>query len=152
MDQQQQDLHGPRSVHAPLSVLCVDDNVHVADALKLKLGQIGGFEWKGWLSCADALLAEVSRLKPSILILDLDMPHRNPFEALTELSAQRPDVRAVVFSGHVSFELINKALEAGAWGYVSKNDGDEALIKALHAVASDELAFSAEVQLVYDRN
>lgn len=140
-----------RTGQGTISVLCVDDNLHVADALRLKLERAGGFEWMGWLPSADALLSTVRKVNPRVLILDIDMPGRNPFEALAELVEQYPDIRTVMFSGHVHFELINQALEAGAWGYVSKNDGEDALIQALRGVAGDELALSHEVRAAYER-
>jgi len=135
----------------PVTVLCVDDNLHVADALRIKLEHAGGFEWKGWLPSADALVSAVRKTSPRVLILDIDMPGRSPFEALAELVELCPETRTVVFSGHVRFELINRALESGAWGYVSKNDGEDALVQALRDVASDELALSHEVRSAYER-
>lgn len=133
-----------------LGILCVDDNPLVADALRTKLSRIDGFTWRGWLSSADGLVERAQQDCPAIVLLDIDMPGKNPFEALEELCERCPTARVVVFSGHVRRELIERAVDAGAWGYVSKNDGENALVEVLRRVAADEFALSREARLVYD--
>jgi DNA-binding NarL/FixJ family response regulator len=130
-----------------ISVLCVDDNPQLAEALHVKLDRTPGFRWGGWLPDAGGLVAESQRGHPALVVLDIDMPGRDPFDALKDMTRHCPDTRAVVFSGHVRPDLVEKAVAAGAWGYVSKNDGAEALIGALRAVAGGEFAFSREVRM-----
>lgn len=139
----------PRS--RPVRVLCCDDNAEVAEALRLKFARVGGIEWSGWLASADELFTKVRSTCPDIVILDFDMPGKPPFEALEELGEQCPDARVIVFSGYVQIELIDRALDAGAWGYVAKNDGEDALVKAIHDVMADALGFSAEVRSASSR-
>lgn len=127
-----------------ISVLCVDDNQHVADAIRAKLANAGGFEWKGWLSAADTLLEAGRREHPTVVIMDVDMPGRDPFEAVAEMAAQYPEIRAIMFSGYVRSELIDRAFDAGAWGYVSKNDGEDELVQALRLVAGGDIFLSPE--------
>lgn len=134
-----------------IGILCVDDNPHVADALKIKLARAGGFEWKGWLADADTLVDFAQQHCPTLVIIDIDMPGRDPFEALAELVERCPESRAVMFSGHVRMELIAKAVEAGAWGYASKNDGEGELVAVLRRVVAGEFALSPEVQATLDR-
>lgn len=135
---------------ARISVLAVDDNPHVAEAVRLKLASAGSFEWRGWLSRADSVVEVVRRENPAIVILDVDMPGCSPFEVVFELRRECPDTRVVVFSGHVRLDLIDRALEAGAWGYASKNDGEEELITLLRQVASGHVAFSQEARATLD--
>ena len=129
-----------------IRVLCVDDNEHLADALRVKFGAVGGFDWQGWLPDAGGLVGKVLRDCPSVVLLDIDMPGVDPFDALAELATRCPECRVIVFSGHVRRELIDRALDSGAWGYVSKNDGEEALLEAVRMVAAGELALSPEVR------
>ncbi|MBY0262722.1 MAG: response regulator transcription factor, partial [Phycisphaerales bacterium] len=134
----------------PMTVLCVDDNPHVAEALRVKLARAFDMQWQGWLSSADELVATAERQCPTIVLLDVDMPGKDPFAALGELVERCPAVKVVVFSGHVRQELIDRALEAGAWGYVSKNDGEDELLRVIRAVADGEVALSPEVRSTYD--
>lgn len=134
-----------------ISVLCVDDNQDVARALRRKLVLVNGFDWRGWLPDAGELLGNAKQHCPSVILLDIDMPGPDPFGVLAELSAQCPDSRVVIFSGHIRRELIDRALDSGAWGYVSKNDGEAALVDAIRRVNAGELVLSPEVQAVIDR-
>lgn len=135
----------------PIGVLCVDDNPHVAEALRLKLGRAARFEWKGWLSCADELLETAERDKPGMVLLDLDMPGADPFDATERMLRTLPDIRVVIFSGHVRAEFVERALRAGAWGYASKNDGEDELLRVLGAVWDGSVEFSPEVRAVFER-
>lgn len=129
----------------PIAVLCVDDNEHIREALRLWLARERRYRWAGSLDSADDLAQRVQD-GPSIVLLDIDMPGRSAFDALAELSTRKPEARVIIFSGHVRLELIDRAIEAGAWGYVSKNDGEQALFGAMDRVASDEIVFSAEAR------
>lgn len=133
-----------------VSVLCVEDNPEVAEALATKLSRISGLSWVGSLPSADALVERVRAEAPGIVLLDVDMPGGDPFEALSEMARVCPDCRAILFTGHVRRELIERALEAGAWGYVSKNDGEEELVAALQKVAGGEFALGPEARRLYD--
>ncbi len=131
-------------------VLCVDDNPAVTDALRVKLGRSNEFEWRGSLHSADDLLDRCERERPAIVLLDVDMPGKDPFEALAELTARAPDIIVLIFTGHVRKDLIERALDCGAWGYVSKNDGEDELLAAMKRAANEELALSPEAQRTYD--
>lgn len=130
----------------PIGILCVDDNPRVAEALRMKFSRTGGFEWRGWMEDANRLLDRIEGDPSVVVLLDLDLPGRNPFEALTEVNERFPQARTVVFTGHVRKDFIERAIEAGAWGYVSKNDGEEALVEALRRVSEGEFVMSDEVR------
>lgn len=132
-----------------IGVLCVDDNEHVANALRIQLARTSGLVWKGWLASADDLVERALEKCPTIVLLDIDMPGKNPFDAVEELAERCPDARVVMFTGHVRRELIERAVEAGAWGYVSKNDGEPALVDAIRRVAKGEFALSPEARASY---
>jgi DNA-binding NarL/FixJ family response regulator len=63
-----------------------------------------------------------------------------------------PNMRVVILSGHVRRELIDRAIESGAWGYVSKHDGADAVVAAIRSVARGEFTLGPEVQAEYRRS
>ena len=130
-----------------ISVLYVDDNEDLAKAMHRKLAE-SGFHWRGHLARADELVSFVERQCPDlhVLVLDLDMPGRDPFAALAEITHRCPSLRAVVFSGYVRKELVDQAVEAGAWAYVSKNDGEGALLAAVRDVVAGQFVLSPEAK------
>jgi two-component system response regulator DesR len=128
-----------------IRVLCVDDNPFVADAVRIRLGLHNGFDWVGHLSSADNLVNEVRDLQPDIVLLDIDMPGKDSLKALEELSNAHPCVRTVIVSGYERDDYLDKAVEAGAWGYVSKNDGPDQIISAIREVHAGRFAFGPSV-------
>lgn len=135
-----------------VGVLCVEDNLQVAEALRIQFESEPGYAWKGWLPDADHMVETAEAVGPAIVVLDLDMPGRSPFHALAELSRLCPNCRAVILSGHVRRDLIDRALQAGAWGYVSKNDDDRAVFRVIERVLNGEIAFSPEVDRAYNHS
>lgn len=132
------------AVRRGLGVLLVDDNVHVADALRLKLSQTPKFYLAGWLPDASGLAEWAQANSPDLAIVDIDMPGPDIFEVMAQLLKGGATTRVVVFSGLVTRELIDRAIESGAWGYASKNDGEHELIQVLSSVGSGDVAFSTE--------
>lgn len=129
-------------------VLCIDDNPLVVDAIRITVQRDGDLEWVGSRPSADDLPAAARDLQADAVLLDADMPGRNPFEALAELVRVAPQIRVIILSAHVRPDVIDAAIAAGAWGYVSKNDGEAALIDALRRVMAGHFCLSREVREV----
>lgn len=127
----------------PVRVLCVDDNTEVAAAIRIALGR-AGLNCVGTLASANDLIEQVGSTQPQVVLLDVDMSGRDSFEALEEVSRVHPGVKTIMLSGHVRRELIDRALECGAWGYLSKNDGIEAVLAGIGRCLNGELAMSDE--------
>lgn len=131
-----------------IGVLSVDDNSLVADALRIKFARCPDIEWRGWLSSAENLVETVRRTSPHIVLLDVDMPGPDPFAAAAEVFKCCPQTRIVVFSSHVRGDLVDTALDSGAWAYVAKSDGEDAILDAVRRVAAGEFVLSPEVRAV----
>jgi DNA-binding NarL/FixJ family response regulator len=131
-----------------IRVICVDDNEEILWALGAYFAHVEGLEVVGSLSSSTGLLAAVKKMKPDIIVLDLDMPGERPLDVLRQVNRSCPLTRTVVFSGHLRKELIDQAMNAGAWGYVTKNDGEVALVTAIRAIQAGQIAWSPEVQSV----
>jgi DNA-binding NarL/FixJ family response regulator len=107
-----------------------------------------GMQCVGCLASADKLHDEVRRLSvppqghaPLVILLDATMPGKSPFAAMTEVAAEFPDVRTIIYSGYDDPAFIERALEAGAWDCISKRDDPDAIVKAVkEVVARDRLA------------
>lgn len=137
---------GPVSGEHPIRVLCVDDNDFVAEAIRRKLSLNPGFVWAGWLPEAENLVPKVKELAADVVLLDIDMPGKDSFEALGELAAASPDTRVIMLSGYVRADYIDRAVEAGAWGYVSKNESTDTILAAIQQVARGGFAMGSEVE------
>lgn len=130
----------------PLRILCVDDHAFLVEGLRTRFELEDDLECVGRLKSADNLPAEVKRTGPDIVLLDIEMPGADPFDAIDELRRQCPDVRVVILSAYVRDRYISAAFKAGAWGYFSKSDEASAIIDGLRKVRTGEFAMSDQVR------
>ncbi|MBY0262531.1 MAG: hypothetical protein K2Q20_09315, partial [Phycisphaerales bacterium] len=68
------------------------------------------------------------------------------------LSGMGDRPRVVIFSGQVNPASIEAAVQAGAWGYISKNDGEDAIVDAVDRIVDDQFILSSEVRQVYSQH
>ena len=120
--------HGRR-----MNILLVDDHAIVRSGLRRLLKGATAREVYEASNGRDAL-AVLKREKLDLIILDLNLPELGGLELLARLRQIEP-VPILVFSMHAEPLYVNRALEAGASGYVSKNASPEEIIAAVHRVA-----------------
>lgn len=128
---------------APIRVLCVDDNPAVAGMLTLSIELEPGFEHVGTLNRADDLLKVCLEQRPHVVLLDVSMPGRDPFESLAEVAAKCPETRVIVFSGYEDRETVDRAIEAGAWGYIAKDLTAQEVFAAIRRVSEGHFVLPA---------
>jgi len=131
--------------HKLIKVLCVDDNDLLVEAIEINLKLTGRFQWLRRLRSADRLVSRARKDRPDVVLLDIDMPGADPLIVLEELTRACPDVRVLMLSGLVRRDLIERAIDAGAWGYLSKGDG-ALLISAIERVANGEFVMGPEAR------
>lgn len=129
----------------PIRVLCVDDHAFLGEGLKARLDVEPDMEFVGYLSTAGNLAGHARRTRADVVLLDIEMPGEDAFEQMAELNRLSPHVRTILLSAHVRDHYIDAAYQAGAWGYISKNDSPDAVIDGIRKVHSGEPAFGAEV-------
>ena len=122
-----------------IRVMVVDDSRDLAEMYRRLLDDAPGLCCVGTLESADRLVPQVESLRPDIVLLDLTMAGRSPLAALSEVAARFPDTRVIVFSGYDDRRTVDAALDAGAWGLISKHLDPIATIEALRSVAKGEV-------------
>ena len=102
-------------------------------------------------TCADAetALVDLPAHKPDVVLMDIDMPGVDTFGLVERLSIEAPDTRVVMLSGHAHRSFIERALDCGAWGYLSKNDDAATLMEGIRRVGRGEIALSEEVRTIH---
>jgi len=129
----------------PVRVLCVDDHAFLVEGLRSRFEREASIEFVGRLDSAADLVPEVERLRPDVVLLDIEMPGPDVFETLGELHRACPETRAIMLSAFVRDRYIDTAVKAGAWGYLSKSDEPDAVVAAIRTVAGGDFAFSPAV-------
>lgn len=139
--------------NAPIRVLCVDDNEFVADALRLRIEQESSLAWVGGARGNEGDLPQRVKLaKADVVLMDVDIPGVDTFALLEQVGATCQGVRVVMLSGHVHQQYVDRALDGGAWGYLSKNEEGRALMEAIRAVHRGQIVLSEEVHMVQQRS
>lgn len=79
----------------------------------------------------------VERLKPHVIVLDIDMPVMNGFEAAREIKSRNILTEIVFMTMHRDEEMFNEALDLGAKGFVLKDSALDDIIECIKEVAAD---------------
>lgn len=104
----------------PLEVLLVDDDREVRGLLELILDDDGRFKVVAHAGDGAEALALAERLRPRVVVLDLQMPGMDGLTALPGLRRTLPDARIVVFSAFPDPFTLVDVVERGADGYIDK--------------------------------
>lgn len=121
-----------------MRILIVDDHAVLRCGLKLLLAPEQGIEVVGEAGDALEALAQVRRLRPDLVLLDLSLPGLDGLDLLSRLRAEMPWVKVLVLTMHDDPGYLKRALEAGASGYVLKRAADVELLAAIRAVERGE--------------
>lgn len=84
-------------------------------------------------------LSMARSFSPDIIILDLRLPDGNGLDLLVALMSAEPDRKIIVFSMYGDPALASRALEAGARGYITKNDDPDVILQAMDQVDTGEI-------------
>ena len=84
-------------------------------------------------------VAEARRLRPQVILMDLQLPLLDGVEAVRTILAEQPGVGIVVLTGTNGDEQVLAAIEAGALGYLAKTSEREEFLQAISRVARGEL-------------
>lgn len=121
---------------APIRILLADDHGIVLDGLRGILQTQPDIEVVGAASNGREAFLEAKRLKPDVVVMDISMPELNGIDATDQITASLPQTRVLILSMHPSAELIYRALQAGAQGYLLKESAGAELVEAVRKVSS----------------
>lgn len=129
-----------------MKVLVVDDHPLIREALRQVLRALAkDIELVEAGSAQEALAAADRSNGLDLILLDLTLPGRDGHEVLLELRERYPSFPVVVLSASDQFEVVMRALDAGAMGFIPKTSSNEVLIGALRLVLSGGVYLPAEV-------
>jgi DNA-binding NarL/FixJ family response regulator len=120
-------------------VVLVDDHTMVREGLRLLLRSAPDIAVVGEADSGLAALDVAERVRPDVVVLDLDMPGSDGVAALRGLEQSLPDVRVLILTVHAERDRLMPLLEAGAHGYLTKEAASQDLIEAIRVVAAGEV-------------
>lgn len=121
-----------------VSVLLVDDHAVVREGYRRLLERHAGIVVVGEAADAAEAHALFCRLQPQIVVMDISLPGASGIEALRQMLSVQQDARVLMFSMHEDSIFAARALQAGAYGYLTKASAPHVLVEAIHAVAAGQ--------------
>lgn len=134
-----------RETGRPFRLVIVDDHAIMRDGLVALLGKESDFEIVATAGDGMSAIEAVDREQPDVVLIDLSMPRTDGAQAIRVIKRKWPETRVVVLTFHKEDAHIHVALEAGADGYVLKDDGRTELLSALRVVASGKSYLSPAI-------
>lgn len=117
-------------------LLLIDDHPIMRHGLAQLIRAEGGLDVCGEAGNARDGLTAVGELKPDLVVIDLTLPDKNGLELLKDIQAQFPGTLCLVLSMHDETMYGERALRAGARGYIMKEAAADHLITAARKVLS----------------
>jgi len=121
-----------------IRVLLVDDHVVVRKGMRALLEREPGIEVVGEAEDGQQAIHAAERLRPDVILMDLEMPHLGGVEATRQITTSRPESRILVLTSHAAEEDVFPALKAGAMGYLLKHSAPEDVLQAIRQVHRGE--------------
>ena len=119
-----------------LDVVLVDDHAVVRMGFKMLLESNPRIKVVAELGSGEAVNQFCNTHHPDVIVMDISMPGMGGLEAIRRIKTKSPDLKILVFTMHDGIAFIEQAMEAGANGYVTKNNAANVLMDAVLAVAA----------------
>jgi len=134
-------------------VLLVDDHAVVRAGYRLLLQHEADVEVVAEADTGELACRLYADLDPDVVVMDLALPGMGGLEAIKRIRMRDDRARILVFSMHEEPMFVERALAAGASGYVPKSGAPEALVAAVRQVAAGGryLDRALEQRLAFDR-
>jgi DNA-binding NarL/FixJ family response regulator len=132
-------------VTKPIRVLVVDDDALVRSGLKMMLGGVETLEVVGEADDGRGVLAAVDRHWPDVVLMDIRMPHVDGIVATRLVRSQPEPPAVIVLTTFHADELVVRAIQAGAAGFLLKDTAPADLVRAIESVHAGEGALSPAV-------
>jgi NarL family two-component system response regulator LiaR len=128
-----------------IRVLVVDDHAILRGGLAAFLRAVDGMEFVGEAANGEEAVRLARTLKPDVVLMDLKMPVMDGVAATKAIRECCPATQVVALTSFVEDELVPRALQAGAIGYLLKNVSHQELAAALRRAADGQSVLSPEV-------
>ena len=127
-------------------LLIVDDHPLMRKGLALTLSAESDLDVVGQAADAEEALSVMDKLKPDLVLIDISLPGMSGIELLKHLLALNPDLLTLVVSRHDEALYAERAVRAGAKGYVMKLEAGNEIVQAVRHVLRGGIYMSDELK------
>lgn len=122
-----------------VNILIVDDHLLMRRIVREVIEQESGFTVVGEATNGFEAEEQAAQMQPDVVLMDLDLPGCNGFEATERVLACSPHSRVVIFTASHEERHVFQAIQRGAIGYLTKDTDAEALLHAIRCAARNDL-------------
>lgn len=131
-----------------IKVLLIEDHEIVRDGIEQLLEKAEGIRIIGATSTGKEGITIAREQHPDVVILDFQLPDSNGLEVIRKLLRYRPEIKILILTANQNESLALQLLEAGAAGYLSKEQGYRELTQAIQAIFQGHRYISADMARV----
>ncbi len=132
-----------------IKVILVDDHAVVRAGFRMLLSTEADIDVIAEAERGEAACQLYLEQQPDVLVLDLSMPGIGGLESIRRICNRDSDAKVLVFSVHDEMVYVDRAMKAGAKGYITKNSAPEILVAAIQKIAAGGIYI--EQSLIKDR-
>ncbi len=126
-------------------ILIVDDHPLMRKGLAMTLNAEPDLNVCGQVADAEEALGALEEFNPDLAIVDISLPGMSGLELIKHMQALRPELRTLVVSRHDEALYAERAIRAGARGYVMKLEASDMIVKAVRRVLNGGIYVSEEI-------
>jgi len=119
-------------------IVIIDDHPMVRAGLSLRIQAERNLSVCGFAESEEEGLQVIKSSQPDLAIVDISLKNSNGIELTKQIKSHFPKVRVLVISGFQESLYAERALRAGAYGYLNKQEPEEKIIEAIQAIANGE--------------
>jgi len=128
---------------APCRVLLADDHTMLRDALRRAMHG-ADLSVVGEAGDGEEAVRLASMLRPDVIVMDVTMPILDGVEATRQIHRDHPEIPVVMLTMHTDSDIVNRALAAGAAGYLVKDASMSEVVEAVKLAASGDTTLSVD--------
>lgn len=128
-----------------IRVMLVDDHAVVRTGYRFLLENVDGIEVIAEAAGGKESIPLFMQYQPDVVVMDLSMPGIGGLEAIRRIRSKSPKAKILVFTMHENPAFVERALQAGVLGYISKNSSPEILVAAIRKVASGSTFVDSDI-------
>jgi DNA-binding NarL/FixJ family response regulator len=131
----------------PIRILIADDHPVLRKGLRLTIEEDPGLRVVAEASDGEEALALVSKLRPDIAVLDIDMPKLDGLGVGREIRRLGLAVKTIFLTLHMDEDMFRTALELGSKGYILKDSAALEIVAGIRSVAADRPYYSSAIAM-----
>lgn len=127
------------------SILIVEDHKVYASALLRLLSANQELQVVGVMESAEQALEELNTTEIDLVLADISLPHMSGIDLIQVLHNKYPELPSAILSGHLAADYVRRAMDAGARGYLVK-DNPGSILEGIQCILNGEVYISGDVE------